>query len=41
MTSDPHPDQVEQVDLAVPPFFLAPVPAEEVGMEVEAEWVEA
>lgn len=41
MTSGPHPDLVEQVDQVVLHFFPAQVQAEEVGMEVEAEWAEA
>lgn len=41
MTLGPRPDQVGQVDQAVLRFFPAQVPVVEVGMEGEAEWVEA
>lgn len=41
MTSGLHPDLVGQVDQVVLHFFPAQEQAEEVGMEVEAEWAEA
>lgn len=41
MTSGPHPDPVEPLDQAVLHFFPAQAQAEEVGMEVGAEWAQA
>lgn len=41
MTLDPHPDLVGQVDQVLLHFFPVQAQAEEVGMEVEAEWPEA
>lgn len=41
MTLGPHPDLVGQVDQVVLRSFPAPAQAEQVGMEVEAEWAVA